>query len=76
MLDFTVYKPVRSDAIAQVHAETPQKFAEWFAATISRATSCEISGSFDGTWVHLHTQDENMERVSDALEARGLTHGF
>lgn len=76
MVDFDVYKPVREDAMQQAGVSTPEEFATWFAATISQETGCEITGAYTDGKVHLCTDDANMEAVSDALERRGMTHGF
>lgn len=76
MLDFTVYKPVRDDAMERMGVTTPEAFASAFAAMIAKETDCEVTGSLVDGYVHLHTDDANMEKVSDSLELRGLTHGF
>lgn len=76
MLDFTVYKPVRSDAMERMGVTTPEAFAEAFAGMIARETHCNVTGTYADGYVHLHTNDANMKKVSDSLELRGLSHGF
>jgi hypothetical protein len=73
-LDFKIYKPLRPDALAKAGVTTEAEFATFFADMIAKETQCEITGTYADECVHLHTDESNMVAVSDALEARGLSH--
>lgn len=75
-LDFKIYKPLRPDALAKAGVATAAEFATFFAKMIAKETGCAITGTYTDEYVHLHTDESNMVAVSDALEARGLSHRF
>lgn len=76
MLNFTIYKTITNKDLEHVGVNNPEEFAKWFAGQITKETGCNVSGQIIGGEVHLITADRNMERVSDALERRNLTHNF
>lgn len=75
-MDFKIYKPVREDAMQEAGVETPEAFADFVAQSIAQSAGVAVTGTYADGSVHLHTDDANMQAVSDALERRGLTHGF
>lgn len=76
MLNFTIYKTIAASDLEHVSVNTLEEFAKWFAVQIAKETNCTVSGQIIDGQVHLITADCNMERVSDALERRNLTHKF
>lgn len=76
MLNIRIYKSVETADLEKAGVSTTEQFAARFATSISKATGCQVTGSMEDGYVHLHTEDRNMERVSDALERRKLSHRF
>jgi hypothetical protein len=75
-VDFTIYQEVRPDQMVRAGVKTEQEFAAFFAGVIQRGTGCEVVGMFRDGMVHLETDEENMEKVGEALSVRGFTYRF